>query len=259
MRKSILLCLIIAMIGVSGCMNNTISSTDSSNQYREEIQTYLEQKYGEKFQVDKMVRRVEMEEADVVIAQCHSEEYPNEIFDVVYHLSMDDIYKKEEIITLLKESGCYDETKLRKWENEVEPYFEDNYTNVIKQREFDLSLIIPDGVMVISRFKTPNYYPSARESQMQISDFIAERSSDLACYNYVFISDTSNVNEQEVINIVVNKSIKNQYINLVYTKSDFEMCKNVYYENYDFPYEHFEKDSNTTDIKNRVYSYGEQQ
>ena len=248
--------LIIMMIGVSGCMNGGDVINNNSNQYKEQILVYLEQKYGENFVIDKILRRVEIEEADVVLAQCHSEQYPNEVFDVIYHLSMDDIYKKDEIIELLKESGTYDESKLKKWESEIEPYFEDNYTNVIMQHQYDEDTVVPSGVKVITRITTPNYYPDASDKACELSQYCTSDRFDITCYNYVFVSAESNLDEQYIISSVVNKRIKDQYINVIWTDKNFEDCSNVYYENYDFPYEAFEQDAETKKIKHYSFRYG---
>lgn len=257
MKKTLLLFLIIiTLIGVSGCMNEN-SKVSLAEDYREDILSYLENKYNSSFEVKKINRNVMAGEPDTVVALCVSNEYPNETFDVIYYLPEDDVYGSEEVVSLLQESGTYDESKLKKNENGTEAFFKDNYCNVVMQNKFTDSIDLPEGVALTTYIETINYYPSEDDLSLTLEQFLHNDNYSIACYNYVFVNTESLCDESEIIGRICNSNIKNQYINIIMTSKTNEECLKIYYDNYDFPYEVFEDDSDTVKIDVHSYKYGE--
>ena len=99
--------------------------------YKKDILDYLEAKYDEEFVIDSMRKEIGLGTSDLIRAKCHSKQYPEINFIVQYQLDFNDIHNEEEIVDLLKQTDSYSEEFLKEWEDEVEPYFEDDYANIL--------------------------------------------------------------------------------------------------------------------------------
>lgn len=233
----------IILLGASGCMKK-------SENYQEDILSYLEAKYNEKFVVDSMKKEIGMGTTDNIRAKVHSDIFPEIKFTVNYNLAFSDVHNKEEVVELLKQTDAYDEKYLKEWEDDVEPYFEDDYANILYQNKFNNSLEekldIKTDYLIQTRFDTPNYFTSLKESQVDLESYLGTENYDLYAYHFLFIKDEGDTIESklnlinEVTKALSNPKITEQYL-LVYFLNDFSPneIKNKYYENYEFPNDYF--------------------
>lgn len=236
-------------------MNGALSDNTDSKKYIDDVLFYLEHKYNEKFSVLKAKRVFSVSDGDVILALCHSEKYPLEPFDVVYHLSGDDIYQKDEMLDTLRKANVFLNDNIIEYKNATEAYFEDNYINVIMQHRLFESYPIFDDVKIIVRLKTPNCYPNC-DYDNSLSEYFDNDNFSVVCTNYVFIQCGSNNDESEILNSIKNKKIPTQYIRLIYTSRDLDECEKLYYQNYEYPYEVFENDDKTDLILSKSFSLG---
>ncbi len=226
----IILSLLIIVGGV-GCVKKT------AKEYNLEILTYLEEKYNETFTVVKMSMHREIGRADVVLAECYSEKYPHETFEVCYHLDMRETYDVDEIIELLKKADCYDEEKMSSWKSEVEPYFEDDYSKIIFQNEFDRKYCNFDSTMTQTWFEVSNYYPTAEEGGVSLEEYMSSENYTLYACTQVFVNEDMVEDKTDYMEDVLNKvsvqGIARQYVYFYFTDKSAEFLKEEYVNNYD--------------------------
>lgn len=234
---------IIFFLVASGCLKK-------SESYQEDILSYLEAKYNGKFVVKSMKKEIGIGTEDNIRAKVHSDKFLEIKFTVNYNLAFSDAHNKEEIGELLKQTDSYDEEYLKEWEENVEPYFEDDYANILYQNKFnnilEEKLDIKSDYLIQTRFDTPNYFTSLSESQVDLESYLGTENYDLYDYHFLFIKDEGDTIESklnlinEVTKELSNSKITEQYL-LVYFLNDFSPneIKNKYYENYEFPNDYF--------------------
>lgn len=239
------------IIGGAGCMKK------DSNEYKQEILTYLEQKYEEIFVVDSMMRQKTIGKSDVVKATCHSEKYPNENFEVNYHLDIRDVHNSEEIVDFLKAADVYDDEQADKWESDVEPYFEDNYSNVIQQHLFDESINLPSKVSLYTKITTPNAYPNVEESFSTIENYCNSDNYDVYAFHYIFVEagNRDSIDDSFIEENIVKSCFRTQKIT-VFVVDSIESIESDYYRNYDNRAEFFENAGYVLESNKSTYYEG---
>lgn len=228
-----------------------------SENYQEDILNYLEAKYNEKFTVESMSKEVGFGSSDVIRAIVYSKKFPDVTFTVNYQLKFSDVHDKEEIEDLLKQADVYSEEYLKEWENDVEPYFEDDYANIINQNKFDNiikeKLEINKDFLLKSVFTTPNHYPDLDESQADLSTYMGSENYDLYAYHFIFLKDDGDTDDSKLnlitnlSNSIANISTRKQYV-LFYFISDFDgsNLEQKFFEYYKDPNEYFSNLESTT-------------
>jgi hypothetical protein len=241
--SALLILLMIVVIGGSGCLGK-------SENYEDTILKYLEAKYHEKFVVKKMFKEVNFSSTDSVRATCYSERNPKINFTVNYHLTFSDVHNKEEIIKLLKSPDFYSKKYLTSWKDDVEPYFEDDYANILYQSKFNnmlkRKLDLNQDYIIQTRFDTPNYYTNLNESRVDLNSYLGTENYDLYAYHFIFIKENGETLESKLNLInkiageVANSRITEQYIHAYFLR-DYSPNKiqKKYYENYEFPNDYF--------------------
>jgi hypothetical protein len=224
---------IIFLLVASGCMKK-------SESYQEDILSYLEAKYNEEFVIESMKKEIGMGTEDYIRAKVHSDKNPEIQFTVNYNLAFRNVHSEEEI----------DEKSLKEWEDNVEPYFEDDYANIPYQNKFnnllEEKLEINSDYLIQTRFDTPNYFTNLRESQVDLESYLGTENYDLYSYHFLFIKDNGDTLDSKLTMInqlskkVANARIAGQYL-VVYFLNDFspEDIKRNYYDNYEYPDDYF--------------------
>ena len=231
------------LIGVSGC-------AEKPEDYKKDIHNYLEAKYDEEFVVESMSKEIGLGTNDLIRAKCHSKQFPENTFILQYQLDFRDIHNEEETADLLKQSDSFSNEHLKEWEDEVEPYFEDDYANILYQSKFNKmvegKIDLKNDHLIQTRFETLNYFTSLSESQVELENYLETENYDLYAYHFLFIKDEGeSLNTQldmirQVSSEIANSRITEQYI-LVYFLSEFSKydIQKHYYEHYEFPDDYF--------------------
>ena len=195
---------------------------------------YLEEKYSEKFIIKELVRHTDIGEPSIIMAKTCSEKYPDESFDVIYHLSANDIDRKEEIIDFLKKIDAYDESKLKP-EVDDEGYFEDNYCNVILQNKFDEQRNVSNAIFSKWMFETTNFYPSIDGDDVNIDEYIVSVPCSLYACTMIFVEDSEDKEEvvREAVKKLLVKEIDRQFIYIHFTEMSKEFIEEEFRKNYD--------------------------
>jgi len=218
--------------------------------YGEEIITYLKVKYNDEFSVASAVREFRYGEKDIVRALCYNNAYPTITFQVQHHLAANNIFGKSEILKLLKEADAYEDGDLMVFPEEVERYFEDDYANILFQNEFDLvfdSMKNKDEYFFMTKFETPNYFPSVEEARVSLEQFMANPNQNLYATHYVFAKNRTAADERaallnDAVKHIYHADIHDQALIVFFVEPyDISAIKEEYLENYKYPYDYFLK------------------
>lgn len=249
----------ILMMGVSGCMN-TIGDIKSNN-YEAEILHYLEEKYDEKFVIEEMVRQTDVGTPSVIMAKMYCQKYPNEYFDVIYHLSTSDIDRKKEVIEFLKKINAYDENKLKPVISDDGGYFEDNYCNIVLQNEFDKKYALTNVTYVKTIFETTNFYPSIDGSEITINEYIESLPCSLYACTMVFVEEKEAIEKDILIKQIAEellvKEMDRQFIYIHFTGKNSEFIEQEFKENYSNAVMYFKDAEYVTEYENIFIRKGE--
>ena len=251
--------LIITMIGVSGCMNNI--EYKKANDYEMEILNYLEEKYSEAFVIEKMVRQTDIGKSSVIMAKAYSEKYPKEYFDIVYHLSADDIDEKKEVIAFLKEIDEYDNSKLKSTVNVDDGYIEDNYCNIVLQNEFDKKRSISNAIYSKTIFETTNFYPSINGNDVTLDEYISSLPCPLYICTMIFV-DEAKIIEKDIlmkkwIDELLVKEAERQFIYIHFSDKNSEFIETEFTKHYDDVVMYFKNAEYVTEYENIFIKQGE--
>lgn len=218
-------------------------SSKKAENYESEILLYLKAKYNENFIIDDMTRQTDIGLPSVIVAKAYSERFPEESFDVNYHLSFQDIDNKEEVIEFLKEMDVYDESKLKTWDEDVEPYFEDNYANVIFQNQYDEAFCDFDATYVKTMIETTNYFSDATAETVTLEEYLDSESNPVYTCNMIFVDEKKVADKQayvdEIVRKLARKTIERQFIYIHFTDKDKDFLENEFYANYDDAVKYF--------------------
>lgn len=217
-------------------INNRIT-TALASEYKKDILNFLEQKYEESFVISSIVRQSDIGKADTVTARGYSRRYPNETFEVRYHLPIRDIMGEEEIINVLKEAGIYDERMLKSPDDNTPAYFEDNYSNVIYQNKFDEEYCGFDATYIKTLFKTTNYYPDLQNRSISLKEYMESDAYRLYACTMIFADEhkigDKDIYIQKIKEKLAVSDIDLQFIYFHFTNKDSDFIKKIFFDNYD--------------------------
>ncbi len=243
--------ILLMMLKVGGCVKNSVDSRVYGD-YREEVEEYLKTKYNEDFTVVSARREIRYGQGDIFYALCYNNKYPGVLFNTSYYLDANDVFKKNEIIEILKEAGAHDEANLRTIPEEIEKYFEDKYVDIFYQNKFDEKI-------QNKKNKDEYFFRTVFEGSYKnktelipLDEFIEDQTENLHVYHYVFVNDTGfSKNERyeaarKIAEHIREKAFSKHMISVYFVKGyDVDKIEKLFLDEYEDHHVIFEDSPNT--------------
>lgn len=228
MKKAIcIILLLLIMMGVSGCMHNesgnpgmplqngTEFSKISLERMEKAVMTYLNRKYGETFEMDKLL--LEFSGQDIY-------------YRAVFHSTQ----RPEKGVLYCRETGEGTSVQI----DGIACVMADDYANVILQERYaaELQAALGEGVLVKCRFKTPNSMISYEDFTAGLQTALENPQYDTHIY-MVVLADSSARNSdlrEKAEAFMGQMNVYRQYLYVGYqTDIDLDTWESAYLRNFD--------------------------
>ncbi|WP_147534587.1 hypothetical protein [Bacillus marasmi] len=248
---SLLVLSITLVLVASACSQQTEQSGGQSNgklndNYQDVILQYLKSKYNEEFGVSTMRKEDGFDGNEIIIAECYPKKFQEIKFEVNYDKEFLNVHDESEVDELLGQVDQNNKSSLIKWEENVEPYLEDTYANVLFQNQYSKMLSekisLEQDFLVQTKFENTYHNASLKESRADLDSYL--KSLDISVYasHYVFVKDDGTPLEDQLL--LINKLAKEVsdsrigtqqiYIYFLSTFTPTEI-KDSYFANYEDP------------------------
>lgn len=255
---SLLILSVTLAIVASACSQQTEKSNGQASgklndDYKDIILQYLEAKYHDKFVVSTMSKEDGFDGNEIIVAECYYKKFPKIKFLVNYDNEFNDIHNKKEIDALLNRAASDSKKPLDQWEENVEPYFEDTYANVLFQNQLNETLrakiSLERDYLIQTKFENTTYhYQSLRESKGDLDSYFNSEDNSVYAYHYLFVKDNGAPLEDQLLLLnKLAKSVSDSRIGTqqiyVYFLNEFspKEIKDTYYANYEDPSDYYSR------------------
>lgn len=224
-----------------------------NDDYQDIILQYLEAKYHDKFVVSTMSKEDGFDGNEIIVAECYYKKFPKIKFLVNYDNEFNDIHNKKEIDALLNRAASDSKKSLDQWEENVEPYFEDTYANVLFQNQINETLrakiSLETDYLIQTKFENTTYhYQSLRESRGDLDSYFNSEDYSVYAYHYLFVKHNGDPLEDQLLLLnKIAKAVSDSRIGTqqiyVFFLNEFspKEIKDTYYANYEDPSDYYSR------------------